>query len=386
MTTSSNGYDHWSRIIPALAASGVGAMFYNILPLYIGAAQDAYSLTSFQAGTLGTAFFAGYNLATISAFFWIQRVNWRVATLFWLIITFIGLIAGLFATSFQTLLLTVLISGMGFAALYGMGTRVLADTSDPSRWYGVKVGVEVMPGAVLLIVLPTTLLPSMGISGVIWGMIGMSVVLSFALITMPEDGVAPSDEASISQQATAGSEAPFQGRSWPVWIALACTCIYFTAASAIWSFLERMGASGGLSTAEIGNVLALTLLFATLGSFLTGWLGSRFQNINPFLISVLILIASLVLLADFAGHGQYATAACIFSFAFGMGVPFAVAEVARRDPDGRFVILSVPAIGVGAMIGPAVGGLLISDTNATALCITVSATMLITGLVIRVGK
>ena len=313
MTTSSNGYDHWSRIIPALAASGVGAMFYNILPLYIGAAQDAYSLTSFQAGTLGTAFFAGYNLATISAFFWIQRVNWRVATLFWLIITFIGLIAGLFATSFQTLLLTVLISGMGFAALYGMGTRVLADTSDPSRWYGVKVGVEVMPGAVLLIVLPTTLLPSMGISGVIWGMIGMSVLLSFALITMPEDGAAPSDKASISQQATASSEAPFQGRSWPVWIALACTCIYFAAASAIWSFLERMGASGGLSTAEIGNVLALTLLFATLGSFLTGWLGSRFQNINPFLISVLILIASLVLLADFAGPGQYATAACIFS-------------------------------------------------------------------------
>ena len=386
MTTSSNGYDHWSRIIPALAASGVGAMFYNILPLYIGAAQDAYSLTSFQAGTLGTAFFAGYNLATISAFFWIQRVNWRVATLFWLMITFIGLIAGLFATSFQTLLLTVLISGMGFAALYGMGTRVLADTSDPSRWYGVKVGVEVMPGAVLLIVLPTTLLPSMGISGVIWGMIGMSVLLSFALITMPEDGAAPSDEASISQQATASSEAPFQGRIWPVWIALACTCIYFAAASAIWSFLERMGASGGLSTAEIGNVLALTLLFATLGSFLTGWLGSRFQNINPFLISILILIASLILLADFEGPGQYATAACIFSFAFGMGVPFAVAEVARRDPDGRFVILSVPAIGVGAMIGPAVGGLLISDTNATALCITVSATMLITGLVIRVGK
>lgn len=386
MTTSSNGYDHWSRIIPALAASGVGAMFYNILPLYIGAAQDAYSLTSFQAGTLGTAFFAGYNLATISAFFWIQRVNWRVATLFWLMITFIGLIAGLFATSFQTLLLTVLISGMGFAALYGMGTRVLADTSDPSRWYGVKVGVEVMPGAVLLIVLPTTLLPSMGISGVIWGMIGMSVFLSFALITMPEDGAAPSDEASISQQATASSEAPFQGRIWPVWIALACTCIYFAAASAIWSFLERMGASGGLSTAEIGNVLALTLLFATLGSFLTGWLGSRFQNINPFLISILILIASLILLADFEGPGQYATAACIFSFAFGMGVPFAVAEVARRDPDGRFVILSVPAIGVGAMIGPAVGGLLISDTNATALCITVSATMLITGLVIRVGK
>ena len=355
MTTSSNGYDHWSRIIPALAASGVGAMFYNILPLYIGAAQDAYSLTSFQAGTLGTAF-AGYNLATISAFFWIQRVNWRVATLFWLIITFIGLIAGLFATSFQTLLLTVLISGMGFAALYGMGTRVLADTSDPSRWYGVKVGVEVMPGAVLLIVLPATLLPSMGISGVIWGMIGMSVLLSFALITMPEDGAAVMKLPLVSRlrRVLRRLFRAAVGRSGSLWHAPVSIS---PAASAIWSFLERMGASGGLSTAEIGNVLALTLLFATLGSFLTGWLGSRFQNINPFLISVLILIASLVLLADFAGPGQYATAACGFFFCLRHGRAVCCGRGCPPGSDGRFVILSVPAIGFGAMIGPAVGGL-----------------------------
>ena len=377
-------FDHWSRILPALAVSGLGAMFYNILPLFIGAAQDAFSLSSFQAGTIATAFFAGWNLATILAFFWIQRVNWRIATIVWLAITFFGLLSGLFATSYAKLLVTVLISGMGFAALYGLGTRILADTSDPSRWYGIKVGVEVIPGATLLVVLPSTLLLSMGMSGVIWGMIGMSLVISFALFTMPADGRAPTGESSVDKEST--SKTAFESLKWPVWMALACTCIYFAAASAIWSFLERMGASGGLTTIEIGNILALTLVFATSGSFLTGWLGSRFGNVNPFLISILALIASLLLLAGFETPRQYAIAACIFSFMFGVGVPFAVAEVAKRDPDGRYVILSVPAIGFGAMIGPALGGLLITGTEFIMLCGTVATIMLVTGLVIRLGR
>ena len=41
-----------------------------------------------------------------------------------------------------------------------------------------------------------------------------------------------------------------------------------------------------------------------------------------------------------------------------MGVPFAVAEIAELDVDGRFVIFSVPAIGLGAMVGPGVAGAL----------------------------
>jgi len=41
-----------------------------------------------------------------------------------------------------------------------------------------------------------------------------------------------------------------------------------------------------------------------------------------------------------------------------MGIPFAVAEIAELDVDGRFIILSVPAIGMGAMVGPGVAGAL----------------------------
>ena len=376
MSTTSRSFDHWSRIVPALIASGLGAIFYNILPLYVGATQDSFQLSNIEAGTLGTAFFAGYNIATFSAFFWIQKVNWRNATTLWLLVTMIGLSLGLIAKNFYSLLTTVFISGLGFSALYGLGTRILADTTDPSRWYGIKVAVEVIPGAFLLLTLPSTLLPSMGVSGVIWGMIIMVFVLSVGLITMPSSGADASDQTL--EQATKNAASSRSGLIH-VWIALICTCIYFGAASAIWSFLERMGSTGGLSQVDIGNTLALTLVFASLGSLVTGWLGSSMGNVKPFLISIFVLVISLALLATFDTTQSFSVGACLFSFSFGVGVPFAVAEVAKRDPDGRFVMLSVTAIGIGAMIGPVVGGALISDEDYTKLCISVFFMMLVSG-------
>jgi len=379
MNITARSFDHWSRVIPALVASGLGAIFYNILPLYVGATQDSFNLSNIEAGTLGTAFFAGYNLATFSAFFWIQRVDWRKATVLWLLVTLLGLSLGLLAANFYSLLMTVFISGLGFSALYGLGTRILADTNDPSRWYGIKVAVEVIPGAFLLLVLPSTLLPRMGVSGVIWGMIAMVLVLSAGLLTMPSCGNSDADQiAESGAKELSGS----RGALTHVWLALICTCIYFGAASAIWSFLERMGSIGGLSPTDIGNTLALTLVFASLGSLVTGWLGSRFENIRPFLISICVLVISLVLLASFETTLDFSVAACLFSFSFGVGVPFAVAEVAKRDPDGRFVMLSVTAIGVGAMIGPVIGGALISGQDYNLLCISVFIMMLVSGSLI----
>jgi predicted MFS family arabinose efflux permease len=54
----------------------------------------------------------------------------------------------------------------------------------------------------------------------------------------------------------------------------------------------------------------------------------------------------------------YAVGACLQTFAFGFVLPIAIAEVAELDHDGRYIILSVPAIGIGAMAGPGIAGVL----------------------------
>ena len=68
----------------------------------------------------------------------------------------VGLYGGTLSDSYVLLLLATAVAGGAFAAMYRIGTTILGDTSNPARWYGVKIAAEAFPGPVLLLVLPST--------------------------------------------------------------------------------------------------------------------------------------------------------------------------------------------------------------------------------------
>jgi predicted MFS family arabinose efflux permease len=357
-------YDSLKRIIPALAISAIGALFYNTLPLYVGAAQDGLNLSNREAGLLPAAFFAGYNLVTVGAFFWIRRWNWRVATTIWLPVAILGLLGSTFFPSRLGLFLSTAISGGGFAALYGIGTTILADTSNPARWYGMKIALEAVPGAALLFILPSTLIADYGFPGVVYALVGVSLLMSVFLATLP----ASSDVERNSEAVALGSSAEAV-HSFAIWLALLGTLLFFSAASGLWAFIERMGSALAFEAGAIGTLLSITLIFATLGSLTTAWIGKRLGNVKPFIVSAVLMILASGMLYGTPTFTLYAMGAGLLTFGIGMGLPFAVAEVADLDADGRYIILSVPAIGSGAMIGPAVAGALAAGDSFNMILI-----------------
>ena len=359
-------YDSLKRIIPALAISAIGALFYNTLPLYVGAAQDGLNLSNREAGLLPAAFFAGYNLVTVGAFFWIRRWNWRVATTIWLPVAILGLLGSTFFPSRLGLFLSTAISGGGFAALYGIGTTILADTSNPARWYGMKIALEAVPGAALLFILPSTLIADYGFPGVVYALVGVSLLMSVFLATLP----ASSDIETNTHTSPATPTPPAQaGHPFAIWLALLGTLLFFSAASGLWAFIERMGSALAFEAGAIGTLLSITLIFATLGSLTTAWIGKRLGNVKPFIVSAVLMILASGMLYGTPTFTLYAMGAGLLTFGIGMGLPFAVAEVADLDADGRYIILSVPAIGSGAMIGPAVAGALAAGDSFNMILI-----------------
>ncbi len=358
---TTNPFDSAPIILAALGISAIGALFYNLLPLFLGTAQDFRQLSNRQIGFISSAFFLGYNAVTVWAFFWIRRWSWRTVTWIALPVAVLGLLAGAWSESYLMLLLTTVVAGGGFAALYGIGTTVLADTSNPARWYGVKIAAEAFPGAVLLFVLPATLIPDYGFPGIVYGMLAVCALLLPLLLTLPAHGLKERDE--LPEEQLQAEFADIDRR--PIWSALAATLLFFTAASGMWAFIERMGKSLYFDVGAIGTLLSITLLFATGGSLLTAWLGERFGNVRPFYASAGAFLLALAVLAGANDFAPYAAGTCLLTFAIGMGLPFAIAEVAQLDIDGRFVILSVPAIGLGAMIGPGAAGVL-SDSGSFA--------------------
>jgi len=365
-------------ILSAIAISSIGALFYNLLPMYLGTAQDSRGLTNAEIGFLSTAFFLGYNVITIWAFYWIRKWNWRRVTLIATPLAALGLYASTLTNSYYALLVATAVSGGAFAAIYGIGTTILSDTSNPARWFGLKIAAEASSGAILLLLLPGTLIARYGFDGMILGILIAILFLSPLLFLLPAKGTKTHEEEVREYRQM--DQQPESINHWAIWSALFATLVFFTGISAVWAFMERLGNSAGFDPGSIGILLAVSLGFATMGSLAAAGVGKHFGNVHPFLLTLVAIAGGLLLLADSGSMTIYAMGCCLFALAFGAGLPFAIAEIAELDVDGRYVILSVPAIGIGAMIGPGAAGLLYTGDSARLILSLVALAMVIAAL------
>ncbi|MEH6581303.1 MAG: MFS transporter [Halioglobus sp.] len=370
-----NPMDATTVILSAIVISSIGALFYNLLPMYLGTAQDSKGLANAQIGFISTAFFLGYNVITIWAFYWIRKWNWRRVTLVATPIAALGLYASTLTDSYYALLAATAVSGGAFAAIYGIGTTILADTSNPARWFGLKIAAEAASGAVLLMILPGTAIASYGFNGMILGIILAMVILSPLLFMLPARGN-KSHEEEVEEYIQMDQQ-PESINHWAIWSAIFATLVFFSGISAVWAFIERLGNNAGFDPGSIGLLLAVSLGFATLGSLAAAAIGKHFGNIHPFLLALVLIAASLAFLSDSGTLTVYSVGCCLFALSFGAGLPFAVAEIAELDVDGRYVILSVPAIGLGAMIGPGTAGFLYTGESAQLILSIVAIAMVI---------
>ena len=103
-------------------------------------------------------------------------------------------------------------------------------------------------------------------------------------------------------------------------------------------------------------IISLTLVFAVLGSLTAVVLGDRFGSGKPFAAATITFLFALAWLSGTTTLVNYAIGACVLMLAIGLGITYVITIVADLDMDGRYVVLTVPAIGIGVMIAPAIGG------------------------------
>ena len=345
--------DRVAAIFSGVIISAVGAMFYNLLPLFLGTAQDFRELSDQSVGILSSSFYVGFTVTTSTAYFWIRKFSWRAVALVSLPLAAAALALAGFAHSYALMLAGIFISGGAFSALYGIGTTILGDTSHPARWYGLKIASEAGLGVVLLLILPGAVIANWGFAGLTVAMAATVLVLAPLLLWLPRSGTKGVDSGGQHQALTLVPELRAA-----LWLGLAGVLLFLFSTTMIWAFVERMANEAGFDPVATGNVLSLTLVFAVGGSILAMLMGERFGPGRPFAGACLALLASLFLLARVETLFDYGLAACVFTFSFGLGIPYAITAVADLDINGRYVVLTVPAIGIGVMLAPAFGGYL----------------------------
>ena len=367
---NNNPMDRKQVILSAVVLSALGALFYNLLPMFLGVAQDYRELDNQSIGLLSSMFFAGYTLTTSTAFFWIRRINWKTITWIALLIGSLALVLAGYSQSRGLLMLCIFIAGGAFSTVYGIGATALGDTSNPARWYGLKISAEAMLGAVLLFVLPGTLISSYGFMGMMAGMVLAVVILAPALIWLPAGG-----HTQLEQDGTRKT-LPKQSKL-AVWVGLCAVTLFIFSATMIWAFVERLASTAGFEPVLVGKILSLTLLFAVLGSLLAVVLGDRFGSGKPFAAAIIVFLIALAWLSTTATISDYAIGACLLTLAIGLGITYVITIVADLDMDGRYVVLTVPAIGIGVMTAPAIGGLLTASQEYSAIFVVGATTVLL---------
>ena len=371
-TSPVNPMDRLGVIFAGVMISALGAMTYNLLPLFLGTAQDFRELSDQAVGILSSSFYVGYTLTTMTANFWIRRFSWRMITLGAIPLAAAALLLAGFAETYYAMLAAMVIAGSAFSVIYGIGTTVLGDTSRPARWYGLKIAAEAGLGAMLLLILPGAVIARWGFEGLMAAMAAVLLLLSPMLWRLPAQGTKGAQPIERTHQRTS-----FPRLRLALWLGLASVTAYLFCTTMIWAFVERAANDAGFDPVATGNVLSLGLVLAIAGSLLAMVLGDRFGLAAPLSMSVAALLISLLLLAGIDSLTTYAIAACLFTFAFGLGIPYMVTVVAQLDIDGRFVVLTVPAIGIGVMLAPALGGMLTGVGGHTALLLAGGLSVLV---------
>jgi len=344
-------------LFAGIMAGSAGMMPFNLLPILLGAAADELGLDASQVGLLGAIYLVGYSGMNLGQVAWVRRLNWRVVVAASAAVACAGLLAADWAGSMASLGLCLLIAGAGCGSIFGVTVTLFGDTTNPPRYYGLKMGSELVVNALVLILFSSLLLGRVGFDGLTRAGAAVVAVLCLAAWRLPARGV--------KSQAAGGEGAPGAGAGLTLGLVLAAAGLvgFFAAGSGVWIYIERFGSFKDFAVDAIGLAAALSVFASAAGGFAVAALASRLSAGVHLSLAFAIYAGALLLMLGTEGFAAYVVGMCAFGFAWQFGVSYMMGCLALADPVGRFTVLNSAALGLGGILGPSVLALFVAGGN-----------------------
>ena len=338
-------------LVAVVGTGASAAMIFNILPVFLGKAAEAYALSDADVGWLGTIYLAGFGLASIGASFWMQRVDRRVLAIGIYATAGLLLFLGAMSDSYSLFAALLFAIGCALGVLYALSFVLAGEFQDATRAVGIKLGGEVALGAFLLFLLPVFVYPAFGFGGMLIALALVLLILSpcakfVSAVNMAAQPIAIAEgeggnDRDVSISASTG---------------LVALLIFTVGQSAVWSFVERIGVRADYGSAGIGVALSVAVLMGGLGSFLAAIVSERFGKIKPIAFAATVYMLSMLIFTLGQGFLFYAAAINLFFFAWLFALPYFVSRINAVDSNGRAVSLVTACFAFGSMLGPATAG------------------------------
>lgn len=356
--TFNSGKTDVNRVTSIAAASMIsaaGSAVFLLLPLLLGGAAEALALDDERTGLIASSYFLGFLLVCLSAPLWIRRLNWRRVGWAGFGLLSGGLVAGAYSDNYNLLLTAMALSGIGAGTVFGLAICVISDTREPDRNFGFKLVAEQVIGAALLFMLPVFVTPIWGFKGLMLCLALVLGLLALAIPWLPERGAQrDSNRTGVSVGAAS---------SFPVWVALTALMVYFAGLSGLWAFVERLAADHSISAEAIGQALSIGVIGGGFGALAAGLLADRFGRVWPLLGSTLALGGVLAIYAGPLTALSFTLGTVLFSGVWNFGLAYQMGIVVSLDRKGNLSVLISSFLSLGAIIGPALAGMLISGAD-----------------------
>ncbi|MCP1478456.1 putative MFS family arabinose efflux permease [Pseudomonas chlororaphis] len=311
-----------------------------------------WQLSPSQIGDLFSTELGAMSLATLPAFWWLKRVDWRRAALLAGALFIVTNLLSIWAQGYGALLALRFCSALAGGSLMIICLSSAASTANPSRTYGLWVMGQLVVGAIGLSILPR-LFEHYGLAAC-YLLLALLMSLCLPLARYFPQG-APTPEKTAGQAAAA-----------PRWQAL-CGILgilgFYISLSGVWTFIGSISAKAGISAQASGELLAVATVMGIVGAGCASLIGNRLPRLLLLLFGYSLMAGSVLLLLGAPPLARFALAALVFKFTWTFILPLILACLADLDRSGKLMNASNLVIGGGLAIGPALAGRLIESTS-----------------------
>jgi predicted MFS family arabinose efflux permease len=311
-----------------------------------------WQLTPAQIGHLFSTELGAMSIATLPAWWWISRINWRKIATLAAIVFLLGNLASAMVNDFIPLLILRFIASLAGGTLMILCISCAAGTANPSRVYAFWVLGQLLLGVMGLLALPP-LFAHFGLMAV------YLILAAIMLCCLPLLSAFPNGFRRTSAAASQFPPSPGIAKLFAVLAVLG----FYISLSAVWTFIGNIAATAGLSPVHSGQVLAAATVFGILGAGGAALVGARRSHKPLLWIGYGLLIASILLLARNPMLIRFTLAAVLFKFTWTFVLPFILARVSGLDNNGKLMNSINLVIGGGMAIGPTLAGYLIESSG-----------------------
>lgn len=333
-----------------------------------------WQLSPSQIGDLFSVELGAMSLATLPAFWWLKRVNWRSAALLAGLLFIAANLLSIWAHDYSVLLALRFCSALAGGSLMIICLSSAASTANPSRVYGLWVMGQLVVGAIGLSVLPGLFEQ--------YGLAACYLILALLMaLFLPLARCFPQGAPVAEQRLDDGGRAP----TWKIVLGILGILSFYISLSGVWTFIGAISAKAGIAADASGEVLAIATVMGIVGAGCASLIGDRLPRVLLLLLGYGLMAASVLLLLGQPPLARLALAALAFKFTWTFILPLILACLADLDRSGKLMNASNLVIGGGLAIGPAIAGRLIEGSGDFHTLLVSAAVMTFASLLLILG-